>query len=201
MSHPWNLIKSLSPQPEMINRRHNRGQIAAWTRELFDNWYPDVEKDPNLGTCVYWVHAGCAILQLCGYRAILQAGTMQWTFAPDRGTNNTHFGYEYDPTHPVSVLAMHAGIMPEIHCWIALPDENEIVDFSTGGFRRIAEARGMKWELSDPPPYLWTTAHTLPPGVIYQPSLHAIRYMFGRMKADEERFLSRSQRKLGPGPK
>lgn len=173
---PW-CLSAIQPSPLCEYARNDRGQIASWVREAFAVCYPGDEAN---GSCLYWTWAGCQILRRCGFRAILQAGTMSWPMAPDRGGNPTHFSYEWDPESPGSATAMVLGKMPEVHCWCALPDEGDIVDFSTGHFRKLAEGRhGLTWELDDPPDYFWYNAHELPEGVIYRASMDAIRYVLG----------------------
>lgn len=177
---PWNL-DALKPDPRCSWARGNHGQINAYVRELFALWYPDTEDE---GACLHWAHAGCCILRLCGYRAILNAGSMNWPInigAPE--PIPTHFSYEWHPQDAPSVAAVAAGNMPEIHIWCALPDTNEIVDFSTGSFRKLAtERHGLTWNAPDPPPYLWAKANHLPRGVYYRPDIGAIRFVLQRLE-------------------
>lgn len=177
MNHPWNL-STIQPVPEMVAMRQNKWQVFEWVREAFEVMHGDVPE--HLGRCVYWTHAGCFILRCCGYRALLQAGTMSWPMAPDRGNNATHFSYLWKG--PTQVLP---GIMAELHSWIGLPDENQIIDFSTAEFKNSAvNVFGMNWEFPPAPPYLWTESETLPPGVIYQPKIEAIRYLINKLSSD-----------------
>jgi hypothetical protein len=83
---------------------------------------------------IFLVMAGVGILISSGHRAILQVGSMSWHILPsdqDNGNKPTHFSYEWSPWRPESQVALKLGLLPEIHIWIGLPDENELVDFST----------------------------------------------------------------------
>jgi hypothetical protein len=68
------------------------------------------------------------------------------------------------------------GALPEIHVWVGLLDTNEIVDFSTGHLREIAEECGLTWATPDPPDYVWAGADTMPEGVVYTPNMDATLY-------------------------
>ena len=49
----------------------------------------------------------------------------------DDGTAPTHFSYEWSPWREESQAALKLGLLPEIHVWVGLPDQNELLDFAT----------------------------------------------------------------------
>jgi hypothetical protein len=88
----------------------------------------------------------------------------------------THFTYEWSPHRPESLAALKLGLLPEIHLWIALPDQNEMVDFSTKWLPRQAAKAGLVWRTEPPPDFLWCGFDDLPGGVVYRPDLEAIQF-------------------------
>lgn len=131
------------------------------------------------GACLYINQAAMRELHLRGHRVILQAGDMHWRMVhPDRddGIQATHFGYEFDTSQPFSQDALARGLFPECHVWAALPDENCIVDFSTGYLPHIAETQhGYTWTAQPPPPFVFGVP---PSGAVYVPKLDAIRFVW-----------------------
>lgn len=129
----------------------NKDEIYKEARALLLKWYGEkMLAEP--GACLYWTQVAMNILHNRGERVVFQAGTMLWTCTkPDLA-----FGYEWTPDEPFSREALAVGQLPEVHMWCALPDRNEIIDFSTSGFKRIAqEQHGFNWDTPDPPLYLW----------------------------------------------
>lgn len=176
---PWQLSQ-IKPNPRYANA--TRDEIAGYVRALFKLWYSGARAEAdemNAGLCLHWTHCACCVLRQSGYRAILQAGSMNWPInrnAPE--PQPTHFSYEWEPDNFDSALRIAQGALPECHVWAALPDRNEIVDFSTGFFKGVASKRhGLTWLDADPPEYLWCPANALPEGVRYRPSLQAIRFV------------------------
>lgn len=148
--------------------------IYQEAKALFIDWYgQDIAEQ---GACLYWTQCAMKTLDAHGERVLLQAGDMLWPCAIDRGNNGTHFGYEWTPDNPFSVEQMCNGNLPEVHIWCALPDRNEIVDFSTAGFKTLVKERhGLPWEMPDPPLYLWGIP---PQNVLYRANLEAIRFVW-----------------------
>src|SRR5512146_2252220 len=115
-----------------------KADIYRAARETFLDWYGD--KLGQKAACLYWNQVAMRELTLRGHRPLLQAGTLLWRMIPaarDNGICATHFGYEYTPNHPFSVRAVREGHLPEVHIWAGLPEENCLVDFSTGGLMRV----------------------------------------------------------------
>lgn len=158
-------------------------------RELFEEarrWFIEDygEKKLSHGACVYWTIILIQLLQRKGIKAVPQAGTMNWPIVPahlDDGVSNTHFGYVWSPNEMQSIMGVLAGGMPEVHVWVGLPETQEIIDFSTNGFRRSAEAMGHKWQTPEPPDYLWMPVSELPPDVVYKCEQPAVLYIISRV--------------------
>jgi hypothetical protein len=121
------------------------------------------------------LHAGAAIAQLRAYgvRAVLQAGSAGWLRVPpelDDGVSPDAFSYDFtaDPGR------LMAGLLPEMHCWAAVPATGELIDVTTcfqpGQCRSIM---GMDWP--GPPPLDFVWADRLPPGCYYRPDPLAIK--------------------------
>jgi len=61
-----------------------------------------------------------------------------------------------------------------MHVWVGLPDSSELVDFSTGTFRKLAQERfGLRWLGPDPPAFIWGVP---PDGTIYEPHKEAVEF-------------------------
>jgi hypothetical protein len=151
---------------------------VAMIRETFEQIRPK-DLDP-CGGCLIWTLSVWKVLSR-EHRVIFQAGTCLWPRVrpeDDDGLVATHFGYEWHPEDPETQRRIAGGtILPEMHVWAALPESNEILDFSTGGLvdqcRRLIHA---DWPGEKPPPYLWTYVNNMPPGVIYRPDVDATVY-------------------------
>ena len=131
------------------------------------------------GKCLYIAHAVATVLHKNGLRPVIQAGSLQWPImdrADDDGRSNTHFAYMWSPGDPASIMAQHAGGLPEMHVWVGLVESQTLIDFATRDLKKHAEACGLVWRSGDPPDYLWTTAYSLPDWVVYTPSLDATLY-------------------------
>lgn len=158
---------------------------AAQMRE----WYgPDMAEQ---GACLYWTRVTMRELSRRGLRPVLQAGTMLWRVIPaarDDGHTATHFGYEWTPNDPFSREAVARGQLPEVHIWVALPDEECLIDFSTQYFPKLAKERhGIDW-LTEPPPQFIFGAP--PADAFYRPNTAAIkfvwRFILERMASPEQ---------------
>ena len=132
-------------------------QLYEKARLQLQEWYGAEQAD--LGSCLYWGQVTMKILTQAGLRPVLQAGTMQWRMVPpalDDGISPTHFSYVWTPGSPESRADVAAGHLPEMHVWVGLPDSSELVDFSTGTFRKLAQERfGLRWLGPDPPAFIW----------------------------------------------
>lgn len=131
------------------------------------------------GLCLYYAHHTASVLWRHGYRAVIQAGSLQWPRVrrdEDDGVMNTHFAYMWTPHTPESALSVALGNLPEMHVWVGLVDRQEIVDFTTRYLKAAAAAHGMAWSAADPPAHLWCPADQTPDWVVYRPNRDASIY-------------------------
>ena len=93
----------------------------------------------------------------------------------------SHFTFQWngDPNAELRRTAALTGAdqvaLPEMHCWIYLPETREVVDFSTGYIPTLAKAMGFEWKVTPPPPYIWARPESLFPRAIYQPNRDATK--------------------------
>lgn len=131
--------------------------------------------------CLYWAYFGVYELLRCGVRAVLQAGDAAWLRvskeAYDAGEQHTHWAYIWSPETPWSQLAMQNGCLPECHVWLGLPDQQQIVDFTTGSWPRLAKEAGVEWSGASPPKFFWGGFQDLPDYTLYRPQVEAIDYV------------------------
>lgn len=62
-------------------------------------------------------------------------------------------------------------MLPEMHCWAAIPDLGMIVDPTTQFLKTIAEESGIRWMIQDPPK--WYLATSPNPDFYYEPNYEA----------------------------
>ena len=157
-------------------------EIYRATSARYHEWYGD--RDGQGGSCLYWSLTLMGVLLQHGYRALIQAGSMSWPIVPpgeDDGKSPTHFSYEWSPWREESQAALTLGLLPEIHVWVGLPDQNELLDFSTKSLPEQAAKDGLVWRTAPPPDFLWCGPSELPDGVIYKPNLDAIGFVLDRI--------------------
>jgi hypothetical protein len=77
--------------------------------------------------------------------------------------------------------------LPEIHVWVGLPDQNELLDFATKFLPEQAAKEGLIWRTPPPPDFLWCGPSELPAGVIYKPDLDAIGFILDRIRKTHHR--------------
>lgn len=125
-------------------------------------------------SCFFWAVLTHAKLKEHGFKALISAGSMMWPMAQS-DYDDTHFSYVWSPDEPQSKAALASGGMPEMHCWVQLPFEQEIVDLTTCYLKKQCETvYGKPWRAADPPDYVWCKLADLPPGVIYEPHIDAV---------------------------
>lgn len=143
-------------------------------------------EDIRLGRgCYPFMMHGYDVLQRLGFPVIYQAGTASFRAVPeaeDNGTEHTHHTFKFAPEDPGSKAQIEKGLLPEIHCWLALRDTREIVDFSTG-FVHLSSR--IPWRMPKLPPYIWCKEGNPYPGTIYQPSLTAIKFLLNFIQEKE----------------
>jgi hypothetical protein len=74
------------------------------------------------------------------------------------------------------------GLLPEIHVWVGLPDQNELLDFATKFLPEQAAKEGLVWRTPPPPDFLWCGPSELSEGVLYKPNLDAIGFILHRIR-------------------
>jgi hypothetical protein len=166
----------------MHTKWRTKSEIYRITSARHHQWYGDQEQQG--GSCLYWSLALMGVLIEHGYRALIQAGSMSWPIVPpgeDDGKSPTHFSYEWSPWREESQAALKLGLLPEIHVWVGLPDQNQLLDFSTKFLPQQAAKEGLVWRTPPPPDFLWCGPSELPNGVIYKPHLDAIGFILNRI--------------------
>mgnify|MGYP001562720860 CR=1 FL=1 len=154
-----------------------KDKIHQEVLKQYSDWYGD--EHGASGSCLYWMQVGLIVLTKHGFNAVPQAGSMNWPILADKdddGIVATHFTYEWSPWRDESRVAMLHGYLPEIHCWIGLPDTQELVDFSTKHFHAAAMRETLKWTAPLPPDYLWTDPLGI--GAMYQPEKDALCFLY-----------------------
>ena len=157
-------------------------ELYQLTSQRYRSWYRDQEQAG--GACLYWSLTLMGVLIEHGYRPLIQAGSMSWPIVKpgeDDGKNPTHFSYDWSPWREESQAALKLGMLPEVHVWVGLPDQNELLDFSTKELPEQAAANGLTWRTKPPPDFLWCKPSGLPEGVLYKPNLHAIAFILQRI--------------------
>jgi len=157
--------------------------IYQATSTRYRQWYANQEE--HGGRCLYWSLTLMGVLLQNGYRALIQAGSMSWPIVPpgqDDGKSPTHFSYEWSPWREESQAALKLGLLPEIHVWVGLPDQNELLDFTTKFLPEQAAKEGLIWRTPAPPDFLWCGPSELPEGVLYKPNLNAIGFILDRIR-------------------
>ncbi len=161
-------------------------ELYTITRDRYREWYQHSEEQG--GRCLYWSLTLMGVLLKCGYRALIQAGSLYWPIVPpdkDDGKSPTHFSYEWSPWREESRAALKLGLLPEMHVWVGLPDQNELLDFSTKHLPQQAEQEGLVWRTPAPPDFLWSSSSDLPDGVVYKPRIDAIRFVLDRIQKSQ----------------
>ena len=154
--------------------------MDANTRErIFETVCGKVQQLENrhYGSCLYYSHYLATQLFDLGKRVLIQAGSLQWPRilpSQDDGKCSTHFSYMWENIDEKNRVAISRGVLPEMHVWCALPEEQELIDFSTGELPTQCEiTTPMKWTRIQPPKFFWGGAKDIPEGVIYDPSYEA----------------------------
>lgn len=153
----------------------DKEQVAAIVRRgvdrIMDRMYSEAgalpgEIENHYGMCVYLSLLGVAALHKMGLgSAFVVGGTCHWPrLRPDQDdgkpTTCTHFGFKWEENSladSLRKLQCEAGMLPEVHAWIVIPENQEIVDFSTGDFPALCRKMiGKDWPGDLPPKFFWT---------------------------------------------
>lgn len=138
--------------------------------ELHHRHYLDL---PIEGLCGFFAMGVIAELSKHGIRGCLQAGTASWPLfddpADDDGVSPTHFSYEWEEDSFTTKIRLAQGLLPELHCWVGIPETQEIIDVTTRFLASRASMAGLVWRAT-PLDYVWCHATRLPPRVRYVPA-------------------------------
>lgn len=143
-------------------------EVKTLARSLW--WIEGVEG----GRCLYYSAAALLLFKNLGVDACLQAGSLSWPMIrmeEDDGVSPTHFSYMWEGLTAKNLTRLASGLLPEIHVWVALPKERQVVDFSTGELPEEARRLKVTWTGPTPPDYLWDTC--APAYVRYVPDMVA----------------------------
>jgi hypothetical protein len=155
-------------------------EIVAEIRRQFhqwlNKWMPNA--DPSM-MCFYlavFTHGHLKEMNIFG-KCLISAGSFsipRMNLEDDDGIVGTHFGYVFTPNR-AAIEAVENNRMPEMHCWVQLPDRQEIVDLSTCYAKeQCKKLTGLDWLTNDPPDFIWHNINELPAGVIYKPDPYAV---------------------------
>ena len=128
-----------------------------------DNWiFANINIPLN---CACGWYAMKLILELAkhGVRAVFQAGTTEFQVNNNAEGNNA-FSYVFEGLDtPRAINSIAIGSLPEMHCWAAIPDTQEIIDLSwKHQASRHKEVNGESWDKSlRLQPYFWGTQKEL----------------------------------------
>lgn len=157
-------------------------EIIAGIRSLMWQWHAKMYPTLDLtAACFYWSVIAHSKLKELGYSVLITGGTLNWpriNLKNDDGKMLTHFSYQWEPDSAATRLAIAENRMPEMHVWVHLPAEGEIVDLTTRYLKAQCERRTrMRWLAADPPDFLWCRYDQLPDGVYYESSQSAIHHI------------------------
>jgi hypothetical protein len=162
-----------------LTTSERKKELVAEIEALADDWFrrcmPEIDRSAS---CFYWAVLTHTKLKEKGFRSLVCGGTATWPridLKMDDGKIDTHFTYLFEPDSRQTKKRLKRDRLPEMHMWVQLPDEQEIVDLTTRYLKVQCERRGrLKWLAADPPAYLWCRLEELPQGVHYDPSAAAI---------------------------
>lgn len=143
-----------------------------------------IDHDKQEAACLDYALQTIIVLAEYGLNGKVQAGTVMWPrLRPeqDDGVSNTHFSYvwENDPSVKQKlVTTLMMGKLPEIHVWVALPETEEVLDFTTCFQReQCQKLTGMDWPGDELPDYIWGTVNEFPLGTQYIAHKEAIGFL------------------------
>lgn len=147
--------------PAGLTRAAKEKLIRQVRRRVYDWWRREdpKERGPLSHYCLFWAQATVQVLLEAGLRAQLQAGSCLWRSRSEEDETiqpSNAWGYVFHwDTESLQILQQ--GLLPEIHIWTAIIQDgrNEIVDPTTGFFKRRCLDAGHPWTAPDPPLFLW----------------------------------------------
>jgi len=156
----------------------NQAERERYARIIDNTFFAHYDGGRPGQACLYWANYTVEVLRALGLRAIIQAGSASWPrLRPDQddGVSPTHHSYVWEPDSAVTKARLAAGLMPELHVWVAIPHRREVVDMTTRYWpEQCLLIQQRDWPGDKPPKYCWGTADELPEGVLYAPDMKAI---------------------------
>lgn len=166
--------KARRPSSKAGLTKRQKDELVRDALRIVDQAWPDA----GPASCAY---AALVLQDLAqrrhGLRLVFQAGDALWrrlSEAKDDGVSPTHFGYQWDPTSPLSQQALLEGRMPELHVWLGDPERQEVIDPTSGFFPEQSKRLiGLGWQNKRPPRYLWVHVSEIPDDAFYKPNAQA----------------------------
>lgn len=133
------------------------------------------------GHCLPYAAFTAAAVNMCGGRAVIQAGACFTRRVPVEADDPEEmFGYAWEPEGPASVFALASG-MPEYHCWVGVvsappritsfPASGLVLDLSVRHFPEESENGGKPWRVAVPPAAVaLPAAESMTADVWYEPT-------------------------------
>ena len=177
---------------------HVKERIVRTVRGVMSRHYPGVFA--NSGNCLYVAACTVEAIKASGLRAVIQAGTCYWPrLTPEakweviqQDPNEVNvFGYEWEPATLATLVKMARNELPEMHCWAAIPDRNEIVDLTSGQFpEQCRRLIGKDWPGVRPPDWLWQEGRRRVAGRRGVPSGNGCHDAGGRVSQEDHECLT-----------
>jgi hypothetical protein len=146
-------------------------------------WNKAFQCDSLSKQCLMWAYFTVKELHKWNIKeAQLQAGTAYWPIIPaelDDGVSANQYGYKFEWNHK-SFGDVSTGQLPEMHCWVAIPEPITFIDLTSRFFKQRCLEHGFKWLMPDPPEFLW--CEELPDCVTYQADMQAIEIAYSLLK-------------------
>lgn len=168
-----------------------RNLIVSEARALFHNWSSkphtliEYNADHIHQQCLWFAYFTALAIGNRGGRPVIQAGSAYWPIIPREMAELDYpgvhrFGYEFTPGAHNALILRSRGYLPEIHCWVGLPNSGELIDVTTCYWKRCCAELfpDEKWLAPDPPDYFWQiNTRPFPWGVDYRPDRQAIYFV------------------------
>lgn len=173
--------------------KHQRDFIYRQVSDAaFRKWGPDIA---NGSMCFQWMECGLVYLRSQNVRAIPACGNAAFQLCEikDGETRETHLSFEWQgDAENARAVPVKGEPLPEMHCYIWLPNEKQIVDFSTKYLPRFAEKIGFTFDPGfEPPDYHWGDPNRLAPRAIYIPNIDATKLAMQFMRQQKGIHVSR----------
>lgn len=169
------------------------------TERIVSRTFPGV---PPGMRCLYWTMIGLAMVHRCAAveKVEVRAGSAQFRCVADKDSNGgaTHMSYIWGgiPGQPPTILAKETDkvrAMPEMHCWIWLPDYSVIVDYSACEVPIAGKLAGLPWSYKLPPKVIIGTAEELYPDYLYMANPDATLLAMAMMDKQADMALGRGE--------